>query len=74
MSDITPAVYFAEVVPQRFAAAVAGASEEVLAQPELTVTYTIEGEGDQGGVFGLKVSAEQLNSSMAASKTPICNS
>jgi putative sterol carrier protein len=60
MSDITPAVYFAEVVPQRFAAAVAGASEEVLAQPELTVTYTIEGEGDQGGVFGLKVSGGSI--------------
>ncbi|MGQ9547683.1 MAG: SCP2 sterol-binding domain-containing protein [Roseiflexus sp.] len=60
MSDITPAVYFSEVVPQRFAAAVAGASEDVLTQPELTVTYTIEGEGDQGSVFGLKVSGGSI--------------
>ncbi|MCS6840178.1 MAG: SCP2 sterol-binding domain-containing protein [Roseiflexus sp.] len=60
MSDITPAVYFSQIVPQRFAEAVAGASEEILSQPELTVTYTIEGEGDQGGVFGYRISGSSI--------------
>lgn len=60
MSEITPAMYFSQIVPQRFAEAVANAPEDVLAQPELTVTYTIESEGDQGGVFGLKISGASI--------------
>lgn len=58
MTDITPSIYFAEIVPQRFAAAVASAPEEVLTQPELTVNYTIDGE--QGGAYGLKVAGTAL--------------
>ncbi|NWG20615.1 MAG: SCP2 sterol-binding domain-containing protein [Chloroflexi bacterium] len=53
MSDITPSLYFAEIVPQRFTAAVANAPEDVLAQPPFTVTYAID--GDEGGTYGLKI-------------------
>lgn len=60
MGDLTPAVYFSQIVPQRFKEAVDSAPEEVLAQPEFTVTYTIEGEGDQNGVFGYRISGSSI--------------
>ena len=59
MSDqISVAEYCEKVLPQQFAAAVADVSPEAAAQPEITSTYEISGEG--GGTYGLRVANGQL--------------
>ncbi|HWQ11405.1 MAG TPA: SCP2 sterol-binding domain-containing protein [Roseiflexaceae bacterium] len=53
-----PNVYFERDVPRQYAAALVGAPERVLDQPELTVTYTIDGA--EGGSFGLRTQGRTL--------------
>src|SRR5215475_7556564 len=53
MTDISsPEVYFTQVVPQQYAAALAAAPANVADQPELTAVYTITGAG--GAVYTLR--------------------
>ena len=51
MADPTLAEYFERIVPQQFAAALAGAPEAA-GQPELTAIYEITGAG--GGTYALR--------------------
>jgi putative sterol carrier protein len=55
---MNPAEYYALIVPQQYAAAMESATAEVLAQPEITATITITGEG--GGVFGLRAQGSEI--------------
>ena len=54
----SPAQYYELVVPQQFAAMIAGASDDVLSQAELTATYVITGEG--GGTYGLRAHGKEI--------------
>jgi hypothetical protein len=54
----TPQEYFTRIVPQQYAAALAGAPPGAADQPPLAVTYVITGEG--GGVYGLRASGGEL--------------
>jgi putative sterol carrier protein len=59
MSDSSnPATYFEQIVPQQFNAAMQDAPDNVADQPELTVTYTIE--GDDGGPYGLRINGKTI--------------
>jgi putative sterol carrier protein len=53
-----PAEYFAQVIPQQYAAALADAPDDVATQPPLTVTYEVTGEG--GGTFGLRTAGRTI--------------
>jgi putative sterol carrier protein len=44
MTTLSPAEYYAKIVPQKYEAAMAGASQEVLSQPPISVTFDIDGE------------------------------
>jgi putative sterol carrier protein len=55
---MNPAEYYAQIVPQQYAAAMASASAEVLEQPEITATITITGE--DGGTFGLRAMGREI--------------
>lgn len=54
----TVAEYYESAAVQEFAQAVAGAGEDVLAQPEFTATYQIGGAA--GGTYGLRIVQGQL--------------
>jgi putative sterol carrier protein len=58
MMTTTPNAYFEQVVSAQYAAVLADAPESVLDQPELTVTYTID--GGPGGSFGLRTQGRSL--------------
>ncbi|MDZ4721271.1 MAG: SCP2 sterol-binding domain-containing protein [Roseiflexaceae bacterium] len=58
MSTLTPAEYYATVVPTQYSAAMANADPAILEQPELTASITIDGEG--GGVFGLRAKGQEF--------------
>lgn len=59
MSDqFTVAEYYENVLPEQFAAAIADVSPEQAAQPEMSSTYAISGDG--GGTYGLRVANGQL--------------
>lgn len=59
MSDqLTVAEYYENVLPQQFAAALADLAPDKAAQPEITSTYAISGDG--GGTYGLRVVGGQL--------------
>jgi hypothetical protein len=57
MAEPTPAEYFEQIVPQQFAAALAGAPEAA-DQPELTATYEITGAG--GGTYSLRAAGTRV--------------
>lgn len=50
--------YFSTTLPAQYVAALAGASEDVLGQPELTVTYVVSGE--DGGTYGLRAQGANI--------------
>ena len=57
MAEPTPAEYFGQIVPQQFAAALAGAPEAA-GQPELIATYEITGAG--GGIYSLRAAGTNV--------------
>ena len=54
----TPEAYFTQVVPDQYAAALAGASATIADQPELSAIYEITGAG--GGIYALHVAGGQI--------------
>lgn len=58
MTKLSPAEYYATVVPQQYAAALASAEPAVSDQPELSASIAIEGEG--GGIFGLRAFGNEI--------------
>ena len=54
----TPEAYFTQVVPEQFAAALAGAPANVTDQPELSAVYDITGAG--GGTYALRIAGGQI--------------
>jgi len=44
MTTLSPAEYYAKIVPEKYRAAMASASQEVLSQPPISVTFDIDGE------------------------------
>ena len=59
MAEISsPAEYYTQLIPQQFAAALAGALDGVAEQPELSAVYEISGEG--GGTYGLRAAGKQI--------------
>jgi hypothetical protein len=52
----SPEAYFTQVVPQQYAAALAGAPANAADQPELTAVYEIDG----AGAYGLRASGAQI--------------
>ncbi len=55
---MNPIEYFATVVPRQYADAIESASPEVLAQPELSASIVIEGEG--GGTYGMRAQGREF--------------
>lgn len=58
MTNLSPAEYYATVVPERYAAVMANADSNILDQPELTASITID--GSDGGVFGLRARGQEF--------------
>ena len=54
----TPEAYFTQLVPQQFAAALAGAPASITDQPELSAIYEITGAG--GGTYALRIAGGQI--------------
>src|SRR5436190_24279306 len=54
----TPEAYFTQVVPDQYAAALAGAPANIADQPELSAVYEITGTG--GGTYALRVAGTQI--------------
>jgi len=60
MAEISsPETYFSQVVPQQYAAALAGAPANVADQPELTAIFEITGAG--GGTYALRAAGQQID-------------
>jgi putative sterol carrier protein len=54
----TPEAYFTQIVPEQFAAALAGAPANISDQPELSAIYEITGAG--GGTYALRIAGGQI--------------
>lgn len=50
--------FFERTLPDRFASAMAGVSDDITGQADLAVTYEITGEG--GGIYGVRISGGAL--------------
>jgi hypothetical protein len=53
-----PEIYFTQMIPEQYAAALAGAPANVADQPELSAIYEITGAG--GGTYALRVAGPQI--------------
>ena len=60
MAEISsPEEYFTRIIPEQYAAAMTGAPENVVDQPELIAIYEIAGDG--GGTYGLRSSHGRID-------------
>src|SRR6478672_3059799 len=53
-----PEIYFTQMIPEQYAAALAGAPANVADQPDLSAIYEITGAG--GGTYALRMAGGQL--------------